>query len=48
MEKRPVDITSHDDQVVFAILLLGIFAISFTVLAVILIVTASTGHTVPR
>ena len=48
MEKRPVDITSRDDQVVFAILLLGIFAISFTVLAVILVVTASTGHTLPR
>ena len=48
MEKRPVDITAHDDQVVFAILLLGIFAISFIVLAVILVVTAGTGHTLPR
>ena len=48
VEKRPVDITSHDDQVVFAILLLGIFAISFIVLAVILVVTAGTGHTLPR
>lgn len=48
MEKLPADITSHDDQVVFSILLLGIFAISFIVLAVIIIVTATHGAPLPR
>jgi len=48
VDKLPTDLTPRDDQVVFAILLLGIFAISFVVLAVILVVTASTGHTLPR
>jgi hypothetical protein len=42
MEKLPVDIDSRDDQAVFAILLLGIFVISFIVIALILIVS---GHT---
>jgi hypothetical protein len=42
MDKLPADLRPRDDQAVFAILLLGIFAISFVVLAVILIVTGST------
>ena len=37
----------RDDQVVFAILLLGIFAISFVVLAVILVTTGLTGAPLP-
>ncbi len=44
MEKRPVDITSHDDQLVFGVLLIGIFVISFIVLTVVLIVNGSTVH----
>jgi len=48
VDKLPTDLTPRDDQVVFAIMLLGIFAISFVVLAVILVVTASTGHTLTR
>jgi hypothetical protein len=40
VEKRPVDLGTRDGTVVFAILLLGIFAISASVLAVILIVTS--------
>ena len=40
MEKRPVDLGTRDGTVVFAVLLLGIFAISASVLAVILIVTS--------
>jgi hypothetical protein len=42
MEKRPVDLGTRDGTVVFAVLLLGIFAISASVLGVILIVTAGT------
>jgi hypothetical protein len=40
MEKRPVDLGTRDGTVVFAILLLGIFAISASVLVVILVVTS--------
>jgi hypothetical protein len=39
MEKRPVDLGTRDSAVVFAVLLLGIFAISASVLIVILVVT---------
>jgi hypothetical protein len=46
MEKRPVDLP-RDDQIVFAILLLGIFAISFIVLAIILVVVGTTGAPLP-
>jgi hypothetical protein len=42
MEKRPVDLGSRDSTVVFAVLLLGIFAISASVLIVILVVTGAT------
>jgi hypothetical protein len=42
VEKRPADLLPRDDTVVFAILLLGIFAISASVLVVILVVTATT------
>ena len=42
MEKRPVDLGSRDSTVVFAVLLLGIFAISASVLIVILEVTGAT------
>jgi hypothetical protein len=42
MEKRPVDLGTRDSTVVFAILLLGIFAISASVLIVILAVTTAT------
>lgn len=42
MEKRPVDLGTRDSTVVFAILLLGIFAISASVLIVILVVNSST------
>ncbi len=42
MEKRPVDLGSRDSTVVFAVLLLGIFAISASVLIVILVVTGVT------
>jgi hypothetical protein len=45
MEKRPVDLGTRDGTLVFAVLLLGIFAISASVLVVILIVTAATGVT---
>jgi len=45
MEKRPVDLGTRDSALVFAVLLLGIFAISASVLIVILVVTASTGVT---
>lgn len=44
MEKRPVDITSRDDQVVFGVLLLGIFAISAAVLIIILLISAGAGQ----
>jgi hypothetical protein len=40
MEKRPVDLGTRDGTLVFAVLLLGIFAISAAVLVVILVVTA--------
>ena len=40
MEKRPVDLGTRDGTLVFAVLLLGIFAISASVLIVILVVTA--------
>lgn len=43
MEKRPVDLGTRDGTLVFAVLLLGIFAISASVLTVILLVTASAG-----
>ena len=46
MEKRPADMP-RDDQIVFAILLLGIFAISFIVIAVILVVTTTSGVPLP-
>jgi len=42
MEKRPVDLGTRDSTLVFAVLLLGIFAISASVLIVILVVTGST------
>jgi hypothetical protein len=42
MEKRPVDLGSRDSTVVFAVLLLGIFAISASVLTVILLVSGAT------
>lgn len=42
MEKRPVDLGTRDGTLVFAVLLLGIFAISATVLVVILVVTGAT------
>jgi len=41
MEKRPVDLGTRDGTLVFAVLLLGIFAISASVLIVILVVSAS-------
>jgi hypothetical protein len=42
MEKRPVDLGSRDSTLVFAVLLLGIVAISASVLIVILVVTGAT------
>ena len=42
MEKRPVDLGTRDSTLVFAVLLLGIFAISASVLIVILVVSGST------
>jgi hypothetical protein len=42
MEKRPVDLGTRDGTLVFAVLLLGIFAISASVLIVVLVVTAGT------
>jgi len=42
MEKRPVDLGTRDGTLVFAVLLLGIFAISASVLIVVLVVSAST------
>jgi hypothetical protein len=42
MEKRPVDLGSRDSTLVFAVLLLGIFAISASVLIVVLVVTGTT------
>ena len=42
MEKRPVDLGTRDSTLVFAVLLLGIFAISASVLTVILVVSGST------
>lgn len=42
MEKRPVDLGTRDSTLVFAVLLLGIFAISASVLIVILAVTTAT------
>ena len=44
MEKRPVDLGTRDSTVVFAVLLLGIFAISASVLIVVLVVTGATAH----
>lgn len=41
MEKRPVDLGTRDSSVVFAVLLLGIFAISASVLIVILVVSGA-------
>jgi hypothetical protein len=41
MEKRPVDLGSRDGTLVFAVLLLGIFAISAAVLIVVLIVSGA-------
>ena len=41
MEKRPVDLGTRDGTLVFAVLLLGIFAISASVLVVILVVTGA-------
>jgi hypothetical protein len=41
MEKRPVDLGTRDSSVVFAVLLLGIFAISASVLIVILVVSGT-------
>jgi hypothetical protein len=41
MEKRPVDLGSRDSSVVFAVLLLGIFAISASVLIVVLLVSGA-------
>ena len=38
---------ARDDQIVFAILLLGIFAISVIVIVVILFVTGTTGVPLP-
>jgi hypothetical protein len=45
MEKRPVDLGTRDGTLVFAVLLLGIVAISASGLFVILIVSASGGVT---
>jgi hypothetical protein len=41
MEKRPVDLGTRDGTLVFAVLLLGIFAISASVLVVILVVSGA-------
>jgi hypothetical protein len=41
MDKRPVDLGTRDSAVVFAVLLLGIFAISASVLIVVLVVSGS-------
>jgi len=41
MEKRPVDLGTRDGTLVFTVLLLGIFAISASVLIVILVVSAA-------
>jgi hypothetical protein len=42
MEKPPVDLGTRDGTLVFAVLLLGIFAISASVLVVILLVSGAT------
>jgi hypothetical protein len=42
VEKRPVDLGTRDGTLVFAVLLLGIFAMSATVLVVILVVSGAT------
>jgi hypothetical protein len=42
MEKRPVDLGTRDGTLVFAILLVGIFVISASVLIVILVVSGTT------
>jgi hypothetical protein len=42
MEKRPVDLGTRDGTLVFAVLLLGIFAISASVLTVVLLVSGTT------
>jgi hypothetical protein len=42
MDKRPVDLGTRDGTLVFAVLLLGIVAISASALVVILVVTGST------
>jgi hypothetical protein len=41
MDKRPVDLGTRDGTLVFAVLLLGIFAISASVLIVVLVVSGS-------
>jgi len=41
MEKRPVDLGTRDGTLVFAVLLLGIFAISASVLTVVLVVSGA-------
>jgi hypothetical protein len=41
VEKRPVDLGTRDSTLVFAVLLLGIFAISASVLIVILLVSGA-------
>ena len=41
MDKRPVDLGTRDSAVVFAVLLLGIFAISASVLTVVLVVSGA-------
>jgi hypothetical protein len=41
MEKRPVDLGTRDSALVFAVLLLGIFAISASVLIVVLLVSGA-------
>ena len=42
MDKRAVDLGTRDGTLVFAVLLLGIFAISASVLIVVLVVTSGT------
>ena len=44
MEKRPVDLGTRDGTLVFAVLLLGIVAISASVLIVILVVSGTAAH----
>ena len=44
----PFLVSVHTKDLLVQAFIYGIFAISFVVLAVILVVTASTGHTLPR